>query len=95
MHQYCTKKPGKATLRFLYSYLYIICFYQGVMEQTYLIVELLAGEIYYSLKETQIMIEMWPKHYNTIRLHSSPDYQPPAPAAVILQTPQIKHFAPS
>jgi putative transposase len=28
--------------------------------------ELLNGEIYYSLKEVQIIIEQWRKHYNTI-----------------------------
>jgi putative transposase len=33
--------------------------------------ELLNGEIFYSLKEGQIVIEQWRKHYNTIRPHSS------------------------
>ena len=46
--------------------------------------ELLAREIFYSLKEAQIMIEMWRRHYNTIRPHSSLGYRPPAPAAVTL-----------
>ena len=45
--------------------------------------ELLAGEIFYSLKEAQVLIEIWHKHYNTIRPHSSLDYKPPAPAAVL------------
>jgi transposase InsO family protein len=29
--------------------------------------ELLNGEIFYSLKEAQIVIEQWRRHYNTIR----------------------------
>ena len=29
------------------------------------------GEIFYSLKEAQILIERWRQHYNTIRPHSS------------------------
>jgi len=41
--------------------------------------ELLNGEIFYSLKEAQIVVEQWRKHYNTIRPHSSLGYWPPAP----------------
>jgi len=41
--------------------------------------ELLNGEIFYSLKETQIVIEQWRKHYNTIRPHLALNYRPPAP----------------
>ncbi len=33
--------------------------------------ELLLGEIFYSLKEAQVLVEMWRKHYNTVRPHSS------------------------
>jgi hypothetical protein len=29
--------------------------------------ECLNGEIFYSLKEAQVVIEMWRKHYNTLR----------------------------
>ena len=32
--------------------------------------ELLNGELFYSLKEAQILIEEWPIHYNTVRPHS-------------------------
>lgn len=46
--------------------------------------ELLNGEIFYSLKEAQIIIETWRKHCNTKRPHSSLGYRPPAPEAVIL-----------
>src|ERR1017187_7821827 len=41
--------------------------------------ELLNGEIFYSLKEAQIVIEQWRKHYNTIRPHTALNYRPPAP----------------
>ena len=44
---------------------------------------LLAGEIFYTLKEAQVLIELWRRHYNTIRPHSSLDYKPPAPTAVL------------
>ena len=40
--------------------------------------ELLNGEIFYTLKEAQIVIEAWRRHYNTIRPHSSLGYRPPA-----------------
>jgi putative transposase len=52
--------------------------------------ELLAREIFYSLKEAQIMIEMWRKEYNTIRPHSSLGYQPPAPATILIQPSQFQ-----
>ena len=41
--------------------------------------ELLDGEIFYSLREAQIIIENWRKHYNTVRPHNSTGYKPPAP----------------
>ena len=45
--------------------------------------ELLKGEIFYSLKEARVLIEMWRKHYNTIRPHSSLGYRPPAPQTIV------------
>ena len=33
--------------------------------------ELLNGEIFYSLREAQILIERWRHHYNTVRPHSA------------------------
>lgn len=45
--------------------------------------ELLNGEIFYSLKEAQVIIEHWRREYNTIRPHSSLGYNPPAPLAVL------------
>jgi len=44
--------------------------------------ELLNGEIFYTLKEAQVIIEGWRREYNTIRPHSSLGYKPPAPEAV-------------
>jgi putative transposase len=41
--------------------------------------ECLNGELFYSLKEAQIVIEQWRVHYNTWRPHSSLGYRPPAP----------------
>ena len=41
--------------------------------------ELLNGEIFYSLREVQILTERWRQEYNTIRPHSSLGYRPPAP----------------
>ena len=44
--------------------------------------ECLNGEIFYSLKEAQIVIEQWRVGYNTRRPHSALGYRPPAPAAL-------------
>ena len=41
--------------------------------------ELLNGEIFYTLKEAQVLIEAWRRHYNTVRPHSALNYRPPAP----------------
>ena len=41
--------------------------------------ECLNGEIFYSLKEAQTVIESWRIHYNTKRPHSALGYRPPAP----------------
>ena len=46
--------------------------------------ELLNGEIFYSIKEAQVLIEMWCRHYNTVRPHSALGYRPPAPESVII-----------
>ena len=43
--------------------------------------EFLNGEIFYSLKEVQVLAERWRVHYNTIRPHSSLGYHSPAPEA--------------
>jgi putative transposase len=43
--------------------------------------EFINGEIFYSLKEVQVLAERWRVYYNTERPHSSLGYRPPAPAA--------------
>ena len=45
--------------------------------------ELLNREIFYSLKEVQILTEWWRREYNTIRPHSSLGYRPPVPEAIM------------
>ena len=49
--------------------------------------ELLNSEIFYSLREAEILIERWRRRYNTIRPHSSLGYRPPAPEAVLTRLP--------
>ena len=39
--------------------------------------ELFDGEIFYTLKEAQVLIERWRRHYNTVRPHSSLGYLTP------------------
>ena len=51
---------------------------------------MLNGEMFYTLKEAQIIIERWRREYNTIRPHSSLNYRPPAPEAV---QPLVYDFA--
>jgi transposase InsO family protein len=46
--------------------------------------QLLNGELFYTLKEAQIIIERWRIHYNTVRPHSSLGSQPPAPETIQL-----------
>jgi len=50
--------------------------------------ELLNGEIFYSLREAQILIEQWRHHYNTKRPHSALGYRPPAPESVVPMDPR-------
>mgnify|MGYP001364538489 CR=1 FL=1 len=41
--------------------------------------ELLEREVFYTLREAQVLIERWRKEYNTLRPHSALGYRPPAP----------------
>jgi len=43
----------------------------------------LDGEIFYTLKEAQVVMEMWRQEYNTFRPHSSLGQRPPAPVATL------------
>ena len=45
--------------------------------------ELLDGEIFYTLKEAQVVIESWRRHYNAVRPHESLGYRPPAPEVFV------------
>lgn len=45
--------------------------------------EFLNGEIFYTLKEAKILTEKWRRQYNTIRPHSSLNFRPPVPEAVL------------
>lgn len=45
--------------------------------------ELLKGEVFYSLRGAQILIERWRRHYNTVRPHSALGYRLPANESVV------------
>lgn len=45
--------------------------------------ELPDGEIFYSPREAEIILESWRRHYNTVRPHASLGYKPPAPEVII------------
>jgi putative transposase len=45
--------------------------------------ELLNVELFDTLLEAKVLIERWRVHYNTVRLHRSLGYRPPAPEAVL------------
>lgn len=45
--------------------------------------ELLNGELFYTLREAQIVIESWRRHYNAVRPHQSLGYKSPAPEVFV------------
>jgi putative transposase len=45
--------------------------------------ELLNGELFHTLKEAEIVIEEWRRHYNTVRPHSSLGYRALASEVVL------------
>jgi len=45
--------------------------------------ELLNREVFTTLTEAKVLIEQWRKDYNQVRPHSSLNYRPPAPEAII------------
>jgi putative transposase len=49
--------------------------------------ECLDTELFYTLREAQIIIERWRCEYNTIRPHSSLGYRPPAPETILPANP--------
>ena len=54
--------------------------------------EFLAREIFYSMKEAEILIEQWRVEYNTIIRHSALGYRPPALEAVIEHLIHFNHL---
>ena len=49
--------------------------------------ELLNGEIFYTLREAQVIIEGWRREYNVFRPHSSLGQRPPAPQVLLHSGP--------
>ena len=45
--------------------------------------ELLEGEVFYTLREAEVVIESWRRHYNGVRPHASLGFRPPAPDVVV------------
>ncbi len=45
--------------------------------------ELLDGEIFHGLREAQVVIEGWRRHYDAVRPHASLGYRAPAPEVVV------------
>ena len=58
--------------------------------------ELLNGKLFDTLREAQVLVEQWRRHYNTRRPHSSLSYRPPAPEAMQPWPPGVAtlHLAP-
>jgi transposase InsO family protein len=59
--------------------------------------EVLNREVFFTLKEAKVVIENWRRQYNTIRPHSSLNYRPPAPEAILplaLQQPWVLRDSP-
>ena len=57
--------------------------------------ELLDGEIFYSLKEAEILIAAWRRRYNTVRPHSALGWLPPAPVVTVTPSAAWPHTGPS
>jgi transposase InsO family protein len=57
--------------------------------------ELLRGELFYSLREAQVLIEAWRRHDNTVRPHSALGYQPPAPEVTLWPAAQPRPAPPA
>ena len=48
--------------------------------------ELLARDIFQTLREAQVLVETWRREYNPFRPHSSLGYRAPAPEAVQIES---------
>ena len=82
----------------------VACREAGISQQSYyrwrkeygeLRDECLNQEIFYSLKEAQVVVEQWRNEYNTIRPHSSLGYRPPAPQTSTGYQPNLDQMHPS
>jgi len=56
--------------------------------------ELLNGEIFYTLKEAQILVANWRRLYNGLRPHSSLHNRPPAPETIVWPGFSLTDYAP-
>ena len=56
--------------------------------------ELLNGEIFYTLKEAQILIDRWRREYNHLRPHSSLGGRPPAPETIAWPELSLRDYGP-
>lgn len=56
--------------------------------------ELLNGELFYTLKEAQILTQKWRREYNHLRPHSSLGGRPPAPETIVWPHFSLRDFAP-
>jgi transposase InsO family protein len=52
--------------------------------------DLLDREIFYSVREEQVLIEQWRREYKTVRPHSALGYQPPAQETIFIPSPLIR-----
>jgi transposase InsO family protein len=55
--------------------------------------ELLNGEVFYTLREAQILIQRGHHHHNTVRPHSALGYRPPAPDSMMPIDQREAHHA--
>src|SRR3712207_5152381 len=49
--------------------------------------ELLDGEVFHTVREAQVLIERWRRHFNTVRPHGALGYRPPAPEVFMPKPP--------
>ena len=45
--------------------------------------ELLKRELFFTLREAEVLVERWRVHYNRVRPHSALGYRPPAPETLV------------
>ena len=57
--------------------------------------ELLNGEIFYTLKEANVLTERWRQEFNRLRPHSSLGYRPPAPETIWLKLAPLRRLQPA